>query len=211
MCTPAARPSTATTHPAPLEDAALAPNSHYAVSKVAAANLIYFYGKKLGLPCVNLRLYSVYGPIGGRIASDSDFGATWASKEPYPEFVHPDISRDFVYADDAVEAFVDVALNLTEPDYGESFNIGTGRKTTIGEVAELAKKLFAIPTAPVFAMPSREWDMSDWYANIEKVKARMGWEPRTTFQEGLQKPPSGSGHCSDRDRLSSGVQTLWPG
>ena len=37
------------------------PNSDYAVSKVACANLMYFYGKKKQLPCANLRLYSVYG------------------------------------------------------------------------------------------------------------------------------------------------------
>ena len=47
----------------PTEDDPLAPNSDYAVSKVAAANLIYFYGKRKGLPCANLRLYSVYGPL----------------------------------------------------------------------------------------------------------------------------------------------------
>jgi dolichol-phosphate mannosyltransferase len=34
-------------------------------------------------------------------------------------------------------------------------------------------------------MPSRQWDLPDWYANIEKVRTRIGWEPRTTFREGL--------------------------
>ena len=47
----------------PAEHAPLAPNSDYAVSKVAAASLIYFYGKRKHLPCANLRLYSVYGPL----------------------------------------------------------------------------------------------------------------------------------------------------
>jgi dolichol-phosphate mannosyltransferase len=182
----------------PSEDTALAPNSHYAVSKVAASNLIYFYGKKLGLPCVNLRLYSVYGPMedASRLIPTL---VRHGIQGGYPELVHPDISRDFLYADDAVEAFLDVALNLTEPDYGESLNIGTGRKTTIGETAELAKELFAIPTAPVFSMPSREWDLPDWYANVDKVRARIGWEPRTTFREGLQKTAEWFKALPDRD------------
>src|SRR4029079_16438663 len=47
---------------APLETAALTPNSHYSVSKVAAAGLIHYAGKRLEIPCANLRLYSVYGP-----------------------------------------------------------------------------------------------------------------------------------------------------
>ena len=46
---------------APLEEYFPAPNSDYSVSKIAAASLIYFYGKKLNTPCANLRLYSVYG------------------------------------------------------------------------------------------------------------------------------------------------------
>jgi len=170
----------------PSEDAALAPNSHYAVSKVSASSLIYFYGKKLGLPCVNLRLYSVYGPMEDASRLIPTLVRHGLDKT-YPELVHPNISRDFLYTDDAVEAFLDVAINLTETDYGESLNIGTGRKTTIAEAAELAKELFTIPTAPVFLMPSREWDLSDWYANIDKVRARIGWEPRTTFREGLHK------------------------
>ena len=61
--TPAAPRNTATTPPAPTERDPTEPNSDYAVSKVAAANLIYFYGKRKNFPCANLRLYSVYGPL----------------------------------------------------------------------------------------------------------------------------------------------------
>ena len=52
----------------------------------------------------------------------------------YPELVIPRVSRDFIYVDDVTRAFVDVGLKLSEADYGESFNIGTGRKTTIGDI-----------------------------------------------------------------------------
>jgi dolichol-phosphate mannosyltransferase len=168
----------------PGEDSVLSPNSHYAVSKAAASQLIYFYGKRIGLPCVNLRLYSVYGPLedASRLIPNL---VRCGIDGRYPEFVNPAISRDFLYTEDAVEAFIDVALNLTEADYGESFNIGTGQKTTIRECAELAKEMFSIPAAPVFTMPSRAWDLPDWYADIEKVRNRIGWEPRTAFREGL--------------------------
>lgn len=170
---------------APPETAAMAPNSDYAVSKVAAASLIYFYGKKKKLPCANLRLYSVYGPledssrlIPAVVARGIDGG--------YPEFVRPDISRDFIYSDDACEAFIDTALNLREEDYGESFNIGTGRKTTIGELASVAKEVFGIQQEPTFSMPERRWDVSDWYASIDKAREKLDWQPRTALREGLQ-------------------------
>ena len=185
----------------PAEHAPLAPNSHYAVSKVAASNLLYFYGKKLGLPCANLRLYSVYGPLedASRLIPNL---VLQGLNGRYPDFVHPEISRDFIYTDDAVEAFVDCALNLTEADYGESFNIGTGQKTTIGECAGLAKELFDIPGTPVFSMASREWDLEDWYANIGKARSRIGWQPRTSFRDGLIKTIEWFSSMPDRELYS---------
>ena len=130
------------------------PNSDYAVSKVAAANLIYFYGKRKQFPCANLRLYSVYGPLedSSRLIPNV---IRHGVEGTYPTFVNPAVSRDFVYVDDVTEAFVDTALNLTAADYGESFNIGTGRKTTIGEVAAAARELFGITDEPSFTMPDR--------------------------------------------------------
>jgi len=170
----------------PKEGNFTAPNSHYAVSKVATANLLYYYGKKLGVPCANLRLYSVFGPM-----EDSSrlipAVVRRGIEHTYPEFVNPETSRDFLYVDDACEAFLDTALRLRPEYYGESFNIGTGRKTTIGQIAEVARELFDIPTAPRFSMEGRHWDLSDWYADVSKAEAIIGWQPRTDFREGLRR------------------------
>jgi dolichol-phosphate mannosyltransferase len=170
----------------PREDAAVAPNSHYSVSKVAAASLMHYLGKKKGLPCANLRLYSAYGPLEDSsrlIPNIVHFGAGGG----YPELVDPRVSRDFVYVDDVAEAFVDVGLQLQECDYGESFNIGTGRKTTIGDIVACSKKLFDIRQDPVFSMPNREWDLTDWYSDISKVQDRFGWTPKVKLEDGLER------------------------
>ena len=170
----------------PTEHAPLAPNSDYAVSKVAAASLIYFYGKRKHLPCANLRLYSVYGPLedpSRLIPSAIQRGV----EGTYPEFVNPATSRDFVYVDDVTEAFVDTALNLTAGGYGESINIGSGQKTTIGELAGICRELFGITEQPSFTMRSRDWDVPDWYANVEKSRVLIGWTPRTSFIDGLKQ------------------------
>jgi dolichol-phosphate mannosyltransferase len=169
----------------PDESAPFEPNSDYAVSKVSSAALIGYFGRKKGLPCANLRLYSVYGP-----QEDSSRLIPTVIRHgvagEYPPFVHPDISRDFIYIDDVVEAFVDTALNLREEDYGASFNIGSGCKTTIADIATVAQELFGIDRKPVFSsMPDRIWDVSDWYANPEKAALRLGWRPHTSLREGL--------------------------
>lgn len=172
---------------APDESAATAPNSDYAVSKVACAGLINYYGHKKNFPCANLRLYSVYGPLEDSsrlIPAVIRSGVTGN----YPAFVHPGISRDFIYIDDIVAAFVDTALNLKEEDYGESFNIGSGCKTTIADIAGIARELFAIDHEPEFSsMPDRKWDVSDWYANPDKAGRLLNWRPQVALSDGLAK------------------------
>ncbi len=171
---------------APAEDVALTPNSHYAVSKTAVSDLIYYYGKRLRLPCANLRLYSVYGPYEDASRLIPTVVAKGVKGE-YPPFVDPAISRDFVFSDDACEAFVDAALNLEEKNFGESFNIGTGIKTKIADIAHAAKEIFGIKTEPSYAMASREWDITEWYADPRKARECIGWTPQTSLRDGLQK------------------------
>jgi dolichol-phosphate mannosyltransferase len=170
----------------PLETAFTAPNSHYAVSKTAVANLLYYYGKKAGVPCVNLRLYSAYGPMedSSRLVPNV---VRFGLEHRYPPLVDPQTSRDFVYIDDVVEAFIDVALKLEPQLFGESLNIGSGVKTTIGDVVKVALEIFDIDGEPAFNMESRHWDLKDWYADIAKVRDRIGWRPRIRFPEGLRR------------------------
>lgn len=172
---------------APEETALPAPNSDYAVSKVASANIISYFGRNKGFPCANLRLYSVYGQL-----EDSSRLFPTVIRHGvagnYPDFVHPDISRDFIYIDDVVEAFLDTALNLRSEDYGASFNIGSGCKTTIADIAALSQELFGIADKPRFSsMPDRTWDVSDWYANPERAALSLGWRPRTSLREGIDR------------------------
>jgi len=169
------------------EDALPQPNSDYSVSKVAASQLLSYYGRKKGFPCANLRLYSVYGPledssrlIPALIRRGQEGG--------YPDFVDPRVSRDFVYVDDACEAFVDTALALVPAHYGASFNIGSGQPTRIEEVTRVAAELFNLKTAPVFhSMENRAWDLMDWHADPSAAKEALGWEAKVPFAEGLRR------------------------
>ncbi len=190
---------------APREDALPEPNSDYAVSKVASANLIHFFGKKKLLPCANLRLYAIYGPLEDSARLIPNL-VKRGLEGKYPEFVNPEISRDFVYVDDASEAFIDTALNLKPADYGESFNIGSGKKTTIREVAKTAGELFGITEKPAFeSLPDRKWDVMDWYADPKKAKDRLGWETKVSFKDGLRKSKEWYEGLPDKEkyRLSS--------
>jgi dolichol-phosphate mannosyltransferase len=181
------------------------PNSDYAVSKVASANSIHYFGKKKQLPCANLRIYSVYGPF-----EDSSRLIPTVVKAglegKYPDFVHPDVSRDFVYIDDVCEAFLDTALNLRPAQYGDSFNIGSGVKTTIADVAKVSGGLFQIKDKPAFqSMENRTWDVKEWFADTKKTRELLGWEAKTSFSLGLQETAEWYRGLEDKEkyRLSS--------
>lgn len=170
---------------APLESGALVPNSHYAVSKAAACQAITYYGKVRGIPVVNLRLYSVYGPY-----EDSSrlipVLCEHSLRGKLPVFARPEVSRDFVYVDDVIEAFADAALNMNPAIAGESFNIGTGIQTSLAALALLAKQLFAIQDEPHFSPTvGRVWDVDQWFANPDKAAQTFGWKARCNLAEGL--------------------------
>ncbi len=131
-------------------------------------------------------MYSVYGPLEERSRLVPSL-VVEGMKGGYPPLVDPAVSRDFVYIDDACEAFIDCAMNLTPEDYGESFNIGTGTSTSIGELAHLTRDLFQIESPPTFStMARREWDTASlWRADPTRAKERLGWVSRTTVREGL--------------------------
>lgn len=188
----------------PSEQSELLPNSHYAVSKTADHYLLKYYGKIEKLPVIHLRLYSVYGPWEepNRLIPTL---IRELKRGKLPKFVDPNISRDFVYVDDIVEAIITIASEFEirrapqkqkhevrnskfEYYFGEAFNICSGKKTTIRELAYLAKKIFKIKAKPKFgSMRNRSWDLNDWYGNPAKIKKVFGLKATTDLISGLRK------------------------
>ena len=171
---------------APAESGPVEPNSDYAVSKVASAYLLGYYGRFKGFHCTHLRLYSVYGPWEERerlIPTLVRLGL----QGRYPPFVNAAISRDFVYIDDCTRAFVQAALVTCHSQPGRALNIATGTQTSLADIAQLAKEVFAIPTSPVFgSMPNRKWDLSNWYGDPSLARTQLGWTSRVSLRKGLE-------------------------
>jgi len=169
----------------PDEMSELSPNSDYAVSKVGAGYLIKYYGQVLRFPCVNLRLYSIYGP--------------WEEKDrliptlishglrgEYPQFAERNISRDFVYVDDCNAAVIRAAQTVCQTHPGCSINICSGVKTTLESMARIAGLAFGITNEPIFGtMQNRKWDLSNWYGNPAQAEKLLGWKSHITLEHGL--------------------------
>jgi dolichol-phosphate mannosyltransferase len=171
----------------PSEDAPRVPNSHYAASKSAASELIAYFGRVGGVSCVNLRIYSAYGPYedSSRLLPSLVINGL---EGRYPPLVQPDTSRDFVYIDDVVAAFLSAAAAMQPSIAGQSFNIATGRRITIRQAAETAGRQFNIEAHPTFGeMPNRAWDVLEWYGFPKKAEEVLGWRAQTGLAEGLKR------------------------
>jgi dolichol-phosphate mannosyltransferase len=172
---------------APSEESHTLPDSDYAVSKIGATAVTQLYALKHGVPAWVFRLYSVYGPF-------EDFSRLVprlllsAREQTFPALVNPAISRDFVFVDDvcrAVESLVEKAPSLRP---GEIYNIGTGNRTTLGDLVSLVRSTFAIASEPQWGtMPNRSWDHRDWYADPRKAKRELGWNASVLLGDGLSR------------------------
>jgi nucleoside-diphosphate-sugar epimerase len=167
------------------EDEIIEPNSNYAVGKAAQTLLCRNFSREHKLPIITLRLFSVYGPFEekGRFILTALLNALENKDIPIAD---PKTARDFVFAEDVVEAFIKAGERKDLG--GEIFNIGTGKEETLLSAAELVKKVTKSSSKIVSgAYPDRPFDVSTWQADVSKAKKILGWQAKTSFEEGLKK------------------------
>lgn len=171
---------------APKEDEPLEPLSYYAATKAGATTLCRFTARAHDINIPTLRLYSVFGPYEqpNRLMPNliaCGFTGNW------PHLVDENCAHDFVYVEDAVNAYL-LAAQRTGGDPGAVFNVGTGIQTSLKEVATLAKDLMGIESAPTFSsMPNRTWDNDVWVCDHTKVETELNWRPQFSFSDGFKK------------------------
>jgi nucleoside-diphosphate-sugar epimerase len=169
---------------APVESELTEPNSHYAATKAAAALYCRFIAQSRQRQLSTLRLYSVFGPWEDPTRLLPRL-LVCGLRGDLPPLVSATVARDYVYIDDAVEAFILAAKTPTE-DPGAVFNVGTGVQTTLGELVEVARQQFQITREPEWgSMPDRQWDTDVWVSDPNEIRASLGWKPAFDLSDGL--------------------------
>ena len=160
----------------------LHPANPYSRSKVLCENLCRAYHEDYGLKCVILRVFNIYGET-----QSSDFLIPSILEQIARgeiELNDPDPKRDFLYIQDAVEAFMQ-AGNYDKSDFG-IFNIGYGASYSVDEIV---RKLIAISgreVAVCYQNKRRRNEIMNVVADIKMAKEKLGWEPRVDIEEGLE-------------------------
>lgn len=165
------------------------PLSPYAASKVAGEMYVRCYGKTMGLDCVSLRYFNIFGP---RQDPSSPYSGVIAKfSRVMSEGVRPTIygdgtqSRDFTYVDNAVHANM-LAMLHPEPLHGDVFNVGTGVRIDLNELVEVLNKLLHRNLQPIYEI-ERSGDVKHSLASLSKITKTLNYRPLVDFQEGLRR------------------------
>ena len=165
-----------------------APTSVYAITKRCQEETVLVMGRAYGIAAVALRYFNVYGP--GQAMSNPYTGvaAIFASRllnAAAPILFEDGMqSRDFIHVSDIVQANL-LAMEKPEAD-GEVFNVGTGRRTTLLDLAgALAGKLRPEgDVGPQVAGTFREGDIRHCFADVTKISRALGFEARMPLERG---------------------------
>lgn len=164
------------------------PESPYAVSKLAGELYIRTIGQLWGLQAVCLRIFNCYGPWQGFSFAHSPVIPTFLRQCALKGTVviHGDGSktRDFVYVDDAVDAFL--AASKLEDSDETVINVGSGVETSVKEVLSIAEKVTGIEPQVVHN-PRRVGGAERMCADLTIAKKKLNYEPKVMLEEGMRR------------------------
>ena len=171
------------------EEKPLFSTSIYAISKKDQEEMCLCVGRAYNLPTVALRYFNVYGPRQSLSNPYTGVAAIFSSRllNNNSPLVYEDglQSRDFIHVSDIVQANL-LAMN-TDAVVNDYFNIGTGRTTTVLEVAKVMSQALGKHIEPTIASKFREGDIRHCVSDISKAQRVLGYQPRVKFEDGMQE------------------------
>ena len=169
-----------TVYPTP-EDAPIAPQYPYALTKRLGEELVVHYHQVYDIPTVSLRFFNVYGT---RSRTSGTYGAVLGvflaqklAGKPLTIVGDGTQTRDFTHVKDVANS---VYVSLTSEASGAIFNVGSGSTVSVNKIAELigGEKTY---------IPKRPGEPEITHANISKIKTALGWHPTISIEKGLRE------------------------
>ena len=161
--------------------------SPYAATKKANEVMTYTYHKLYNMNVIMLRFFTVYGPKQRPDLAINKFTTLILNNEAIPMFGDGTTSRDYTYIDDIVDGIIK-SINYVEKNENvyEIINLGNSNPislkemiTTIGQVLNIEPTIKQLPMQP--------GDVDRTYADITKARKLLGYEPQTSFEEGIRR------------------------
>ncbi|MFN3003534.1 GDP-mannose 4,6-dehydratase [Mycolicibacterium wolinskyi] len=168
------------------EDMPTDPASPYAASKVAGEVYLNMFRNLYDLDCSHIAPANVYGPRQdphGEAGVVAIFAQALLAGRPTKIFGDGSDTRDYVYVDDVVDAFV--KASGTEGG-GQRFNVGTGVETSVRQLHSAIAKAVGAADEPEF-YPPRLGDLRRSKLDISRARTVLGWQPAVELADGVEK------------------------
>ena len=163
------------------ENHPIAPQYPYALSKYLGEVSAFHWHRVYGLPVNSICIFNAYGP---RVRTTGVYGAVFGvffrqklAGKPYTVVGDGSQTRDFIYVTDIAEAFVAAAETKLS---GERFNVGADKPQSINRLVDILG-------GEVIHIPKRPGEPDCTWANIDKIRTRLGWKPTVAFEDGVKK------------------------
>lgn len=171
------------------DDDAGHPLSFYAATKKANEAMAYSYAHMHGLNLTGLRFFTVYGPWGRPDMAPILFARAICEGQPIRLYNHGRYQRDFTYIDDIVDGVLKVLLHpfaaKPTPPW-RIFNIGHNRPVEMVRFVQMLESLLGRP-AQVELLPPLATEMPETCADLSRIRAAVGYEPKVALEEGLKR------------------------
>jgi UDP-glucose 4-epimerase len=193
------------------EETPCAPISYYGITKQAGERYVHTTAERPDLDfqfnVTSFRMYNVYGP---RQALDNPYQGVLGiflgnllRNEPLTIFGDGKQSRDFIYISDIVAGWVSALENPAA--YGKVINLGSGRQISINQLADYTLASFGHSRAnhQVQYRPARPGEQRFVEADITRARELLQWQPRVSFEAGLNETVKWATAESERTSIGS--------
>lgn len=165
------------------------PVSTYAATKKSNELMAHVYSHLYGMPTTGLRFFTVYGPWGRPDMSPFIFADAIFNGKELKLFNHGHHKRDFTYIDDIVAGVIKIAAHIPIPcdESGapyKIYNIGNNDPVELMEYVNILEATIGKRTNKKLVGP-QPGDVESTFADIDDLKATIGYAPSTSLQKGL--------------------------
>jgi dTDP-glucose 4,6-dehydratase len=169
------------------EEHPLLPMSPYASAKAGADRLVYSYWATYHLPAIIVRPFNQYGPHQHLEKVIPRFITSCLLDEPLRVHGDGSAARDFTHVEDTCRALDSIIHGDIKQLAGEVINVGSGESRTLSQIAPLVIQKMKKPGTPITYVGDRPGQVFRHTADASKAERLLGWTPRITFDEGLDR------------------------
>jgi len=192
------------------EEKPATPVSIYAITKRAQEEMFLAVGRTYGIPVTVLRYFNVFGSrqaLSNPYTGVAKIFALQFAQGKVPLVYEDGLqTRDFIHVSDVIQANL-LALSREEAN-GEIFNVGTGQPIPVLEMARTIAKQFGSKAEILPSHECRAGDVRHCWADITKIRTRLGFQPRTIFPSGLEDLLARAGGEESPDQTALGHTEL---